>query len=231
MSFLNFWTVLCLQKSCKDSIVSSSTTKSYVITAKWSEVKRLSRVRPFATPWTAAHQASPSMGFSRQEYWSGLPFLLQGIFLTQGSNLGLLHCRQTLYPLSHQGSPTLSWYVYPNQDANIDALLLAKLQVLWISPVFLFVSSLCSRIQSREPHCILLSHLLGLLWAVTVSVFLCFSWPWQFWGVLVRHFVELYSVWISPMFFSWLYWGHGFCPSWYIAVKGLMMPPWHHGWG
>ena len=33
-----------------------------------------SRVRLCATPWTAAHQASPSMGFSRQEHWSGLPF-------------------------------------------------------------------------------------------------------------------------------------------------------------
>ena len=38
-----------------------------------SEVKSLSRVRLFATPWTAAHQAPPSMGFSRQEYWSGVP--------------------------------------------------------------------------------------------------------------------------------------------------------------
>ena len=36
-------------------------------------VKSLSRVRLFATPWTAAHQAPPSMGFSRQEHWSGLP--------------------------------------------------------------------------------------------------------------------------------------------------------------
>ena len=34
----------------------------------------LSRVRLFATPWTVAHQAPLSMGFSRQEYWSGLPF-------------------------------------------------------------------------------------------------------------------------------------------------------------
>ena len=34
----------------------------------------LSRVRLFATPWTAAHQAPLSMGFSRQEHWSGLPF-------------------------------------------------------------------------------------------------------------------------------------------------------------
>ena len=38
------------------------------------KVKSLSRVRLFATPWTVARQAPPSMGFSRKEYWSGLPF-------------------------------------------------------------------------------------------------------------------------------------------------------------
>ena len=37
------------------------------------KVKSLSRVRLLATPWTAAHQAPPSIGFSRQEYWSGVP--------------------------------------------------------------------------------------------------------------------------------------------------------------
>jgi len=41
---------------------------------KWSEVKLLSCVRLFATPWTVAYQAPPSMGFSRQECWIGLPF-------------------------------------------------------------------------------------------------------------------------------------------------------------
>ena len=41
---------------------------------RWKEkVKSLSCVRLLATPWTAAHQAPPSMGFSRQEYWSGVP--------------------------------------------------------------------------------------------------------------------------------------------------------------
>ena len=38
------------------------------------KVESLSRVRLFATPWTVSHQAPQSMGFSRQEYWSGLPF-------------------------------------------------------------------------------------------------------------------------------------------------------------
>ena len=37
-------------------------------------MKSLSRVRLFAALWTVAYQASPSMGFSKQEYWSGLPF-------------------------------------------------------------------------------------------------------------------------------------------------------------
>ena len=54
--------------------------------------------------WPHGHQAPLSMGFSRQEYWSGLPFPFQGIFPTQGSNTGLPHCRQMLYRLSHQGN-------------------------------------------------------------------------------------------------------------------------------
>ena len=39
----------------------------------WCVCELLSRVRLFKTPWTVAHQASLSMKFSRQEYWSGLP--------------------------------------------------------------------------------------------------------------------------------------------------------------
>ena len=49
----------------------------------------------FETPWTVAYQAPLSMRFSRQQYWSGLPFPSPGNFPTQGSNPGLPHCRQT----------------------------------------------------------------------------------------------------------------------------------------
>ena len=59
----------------------------------------------FVIPWTVAHQAPFSTGFSWQEYWSGLPFLSLGILLTQGSNLHLLHCRQIFYQLSRQSQP------------------------------------------------------------------------------------------------------------------------------
>ena len=41
-------------------------------------MKLLSSVQLFVTPWTVAYQALPSVGFSRQEYWSGLPFPSQG---------------------------------------------------------------------------------------------------------------------------------------------------------
>ena len=69
----------------------------------------------FATPWTVAHQDPLSMGFSRQDYWSGVPlpslkntgvgcyFLLLGIFPMQGSNLSLQHWQADSLPLSHVG--------------------------------------------------------------------------------------------------------------------------------
>ena len=55
---------------------------------KWKvKVKSLSCVRLLATPWTAAYQAPPSMGFSRQEYWSGVP--LPSPMLTRETRLNL----------------------------------------------------------------------------------------------------------------------------------------------
>ena len=68
------------------------------------KVKSLSHAQLFVTPWTVAYQAPPSMGFSRQEYWS-TRFLLQGIFPTQGSNPGLPNCRQMLYCPEPPGKP------------------------------------------------------------------------------------------------------------------------------
>ena len=53
--------------------------------------------RTLATPWTVAYQAPLSMGFSRQEYWSGLPCSPPGDLLDPGIEPSLLHCRQILY--------------------------------------------------------------------------------------------------------------------------------------
>ena len=62
-----------------------------------NKVKSLNHGWLFETPWTVAYQVPPSMEFSRKEYW-----ILQ-VFPTHRLNLGLLHCRQMLYCLSHQG--------------------------------------------------------------------------------------------------------------------------------
>ena len=54
------------------------------------KVKSLSRVRLFETPQTTGHQAPPSMGFYREEYWSGVPFPSPGDLLDPGLNPHLL---------------------------------------------------------------------------------------------------------------------------------------------
>ena len=68
----------------------------------------ISCVQLFATPWTVAHQAPLSMEFSRQEYWSGLPFPPPGIFVIQGLNpcllLHLLHWKVGSLPLCYLGN-------------------------------------------------------------------------------------------------------------------------------
>ena len=72
------------------SNMTSQMSGSYILC--WS----LNRVQLFVIPWR--HFPGKNTGV-------GCHFLLQGIFLTQGLNPGLLHCRQILYHLYHQGSP------------------------------------------------------------------------------------------------------------------------------
>ena len=77
----------------------------------WS-LSCFSRVRLFAILWTVAHQGPLSMELSKQEYWSGLHVLLQGIFLTQGLNphlLCLLHWPAGSLPLVPLGKPEGVW--------------------------------------------------------------------------------------------------------------------------
>ena len=85
------------------------------------------------TPLTVAHPSFLSMEFSRQEV--GSHSLLQGIFSTQGSNPGLLYCRQVLYSLSHQGSRLdIYWKLKqrkPKQNPHI--LNECVLTMLWLS--------------------------------------------------------------------------------------------------
>ena len=69
------------------------------------------------TPWTVAYQAPLSTGFSKQEYWSGLPFPSPEDLPHPG--IKLPHCRQTLYRLSHQGNPALNNLVNSKYRYNV----------------------------------------------------------------------------------------------------------------
>ena len=102
---------------------------------------------------TVAHQASLSMGFSRQEYWSELPFPLQRIFLTQGSNPRVLCCRQILYRLSHQGRPWCSeTLAYDTGGLSLSGLkglrppyVLVQYFIIWIcNPIQVWLAVHCS---------------------------------------------------------------------------------------
>ena len=69
------------------------------------KVKSLSRVGLFATPWTVAYQAPPSMGFSRQECWSGLPFLSPGDLPDPGIEPGSDALQADALPSEPPGKP------------------------------------------------------------------------------------------------------------------------------
>ena len=69
------------------------------------KVKSLSRVRLVATPWTVAYQASQSMGFSRQEYWSGLPFPSPGDLPDPGIEPGSPALEADALPTEPPGKP------------------------------------------------------------------------------------------------------------------------------
>ena len=97
-------------------------TATYTCSTKWNrlqvrkhQIACACMLSHFSHGRLFARQAPLSTGLSRQEYWSGLHALLQGIFPTQGLIPGLLHCGQTLYCLSHQGSlRILEWVAYPS---------------------------------------------------------------------------------------------------------------------
>ena len=71
----------------------------HIYTTMFSEVKLLSRVWLFATPWTVTYDVPPSVELSRQEYWSGLPFPSPGDLPNPGIEPGSpIFCKQMLLP-------------------------------------------------------------------------------------------------------------------------------------
>ena len=94
---------------------------------KWKvKVKSLSRVRLLATPWTAAYQAPPSMGFSRQDYWSGVPFPSPGDLPNPGIKPRFPALQEDSLPSEPPGKPkntgvgslSLLQGIFPTQELN-----------------------------------------------------------------------------------------------------------------
>ena len=81
--------------------------------ADWKvKVKSLSRIRLFVTPWTIACQASPSMRFSRQEHWSGLPLPSPGYLPDPGIETGSPAPQADSWPSEPPGKPNAGYYYY-----------------------------------------------------------------------------------------------------------------------
>ena len=93
---------------------------------KWRvKVKSLSRVRLLATPWTVAYQAPPSLGFSRQEHWSGVPLTSPERHWVMSNSLpphGLYRPWNSPDQNTGTGSLSLLQGIFPTQGVNPDLL-------------------------------------------------------------------------------------------------------------
>ena len=90
---------------------------------KWKvKVKTLSCVWLLATPWTAAHQAPPSMGFSRQEYWSGVPLPSPSALLPTPNCSVMLTSRDTYWKWTSERPVFLPTYRAQNQHMWVKCL-------------------------------------------------------------------------------------------------------------
>ena len=102
---------------------------------KWKvKVKSLSRARLLGTPWTAAYQAPPSMGFSRQEYWSGVPSPSPGIVTS------LLYFLDSTYRWYHTYGICLSLSYFTQRKVLNHAIGMLLNQVRFLPPLWGFNS-------------------------------------------------------------------------------------------
>ena len=93
-----------------------------------SEMKSFSHVQLFATPWTVAYQTPPSLGFSRQEYWSVLPFLPPGDPPNPGIKLRSLALQADALPSEPPRKPNaLTWTTW-NSKSSVDQIYKNKLK-------------------------------------------------------------------------------------------------------
>ena len=110
---------------------------------KWKvKGKSLSHVRLFSTPWTAAHQAPPSMGFSRQEYWSGVP--------SPSLNIRTISSQMEKAMASH--SSTFAWRIpWTEEPGRLQSMGSLRVEHDWATSLSLFTFMHWRRKQQPTP--------------------------------------------------------------------------------
>ena len=127
----------------------------------------------FATSWTVARQAPLSMGFPRQEYWSGLPFPFPGDLPDRGSNPCVWHSQVDSLPLSHQGSPkdclrTIQLMCFISLGQNIQSLCFFLFALFYFTILYWFCCTStwirhgCTWVPNPEPPSRLPPHTISL---------------------------------------------------------------------
>ena len=128
---------------------------------KWKvKVKSLSRVRLFATPWTAAYQAPPSMGFSRQEYWSGVPLPSSAYMLSHFNSVWVFATPWTIThqaPLSMGFSRQEYWNGLPCPPPQVYGVTKSQTQLKWLSMHAHIKSSCLSLYSHRIPKTLIVT--------------------------------------------------------------------------
>ena len=106
----------------------------FLVWKKVRKVKSLSHVQLFVTPWTIACQAPPSMGFSRQEHWSGLPFPSPGDLPDPGMDPGSPALQEDPLPSEPPGNPT-----YQFRSVQFSSVQLLSRVWLFATPCIVFL--------------------------------------------------------------------------------------------
>ena len=107
------------RQNTEDFQASETILQNIIVETYHYEVKSLSRVRLFVTPWTVAYQAPPSMGFSRQEYWSGVPFPSPGDLPKPGIKPSSPAFQLDALTSEPPGKPYISLYLVKNHRIDI----------------------------------------------------------------------------------------------------------------
>ena len=116
------------------------------------KVKLLSRVRLSVTPWTVAYQAPPSIGYSRQEYWRGLPFPFPGNLLDPGIEPGSPAFQADALTSEPPGKPRQN--KAPRKDAHVQIPGACERHVTWLCCACLVAQScptLCDPMDCSPP--------------------------------------------------------------------------------